>query len=222
MAYVDGKQLYLANTGDCRAVLGRQNASGQWEAVTLTQDHTAENPQERQRILAEHPGETDVLRRDRILGSLQPTRAFGDARYKVSHEVHHKVLSKFFHPRSSMRPGYLTPPYVTAEPEITEYTLSAGDSFLVLATDGLYELLSNQEIVDLVARHRSAGPRTDQQSTDGNGWAFVDSNAATHLLRNALGGASREQLQHQVLTIPPAARKIRDDLTCVVVHFRKQ
>ena len=49
--------------------------------------------------------------------------------------------------------NYLTPPYITAKPVITstKIDLKNGVSFLVLASDGLFELLSNEEIVGLVA-----------------------------------------------------------------------
>ncbi len=38
------------------------------------------------RIRSEHPAE-DVIQRGRILGGLEPSRAFGDARYKWPLEV---------------------------------------------------------------------------------------------------------------------------------------
>lgn len=39
------------------------------------------------RLRKEHPGEEDtVIMRGRIQGGLQPTRAFGDASYKWTHE----------------------------------------------------------------------------------------------------------------------------------------
>jgi pyruvate dehydrogenase phosphatase len=43
----------------------------------------------------------------------------------------------------------LTPPYFTAEPEITTTTIRKGD-FVVLASDGLWDCLTNEEVVGLV------------------------------------------------------------------------
>ena len=40
VAYITGDELYVANSGDCRAVLGT-NDNGKWSAVQLTDDHTA-------------------------------------------------------------------------------------------------------------------------------------------------------------------------------------
>jgi protein phosphatase 1L len=40
--------------------------------------------------------------------------------------------------------------YVVADPEIQEYDIEEGDDFLVLATAGLWNVLSNQEAVSMV------------------------------------------------------------------------
>lgn len=104
------------------------------------------------RMRSEHPEEEkdDVIRNGRVLGGLEPTRAFGDARYKWSTELQ-DILSKAFMGGEMRRwPGPLkSPPYVTAKPEVTHTTLaipalspvSASPEkstlrFLVLATDG--------------------------------------------------------------------------------------
>merc|ERR1712039_1147270 len=42
-----------------------------------------------------------------------------------------------------------------AEPEVTIYPLSDKDLFLVLATDGIFDVLSNQEVVDLAMKYWS-------------------------------------------------------------------
>ncbi|KAL8172212.1 hypothetical protein V2J09_024016 [Rumex salicifolius] len=41
-------------------------------------------------------------------------------------------------------------PAVTAEPEITEYTLSSEDEFLVMASDGLWDVVSNEEVSRII------------------------------------------------------------------------
>jgi pyruvate dehydrogenase phosphatase len=101
MACIDGPDLFLANTGDCRAVLITSKTNGQssppsqqkLRAVELTQDQTLHNPSERARLIAEHPHDdpTVLTARNRILGGLEPTRAFGDAKYKASVEMHRQV-----------------------------------------------------------------------------------------------------------------------------------
>lgn len=44
-----------------------------------------------------------------------------------------------------------TPPYVSARPEIRHHRLTEDDRFLILATDGLYQNMSRQEVVDAAA-----------------------------------------------------------------------
>ncbi|KAI1471883.1 protein serine/threonine phosphatase 2C [Daldinia caldariorum] len=145
------KTLRVACTGDSRAVLGRRSSSGKWTATALSEDQTGSNPNEVARIRKAHPGEDRVVYNGRVLGGLEPTRAFGDASYKWSKEVSDRLRESFFGRRYS--PHLKTPPYVTAEPVVstTKIQPEKGD-FLVLATDGLWEMLTNDEVVGLVGK----------------------------------------------------------------------
>ncbi|OAA59439.1 protein phosphatase 2C [Cordyceps fumosorosea ARSEF 2679] len=147
----DSQLLRVAVTGDSRAVLGRRSANGKWTATALSEDQTGGNPSEAARLRSEHPGEDNVVRNGRVLGGLEPTRAFGDAVYKWSRETTIKLKKGFF--ARSQSPLLKTPPYVTAEPVVTTTKISPenGD-FLVLATDGLWEMLTNDEVVGLVGQ----------------------------------------------------------------------
>ena len=153
LSFYDSKTglLRVACTGDSRAVLGRRAQSGKWAAVPLSEDQTGATPSEDARLRAEHPGEPNVTNRGRILGQLEPSRAFGDAIYKWSRETAIQVKKSFF----GKTPSDLlkTPPYVTAEPIITTTKIdpTKGD-FLVMATDGLWECLTNEEVVGLVGQ----------------------------------------------------------------------
>lgn len=83
VAYINDKDVYVACLGDSRAVLGRKrNYSHEgvelYQAIELSKDQTARTPSEFARLCEEHPGEEDsVVVRGRILGGLQPSRAFG-------------------------------------------------------------------------------------------------------------------------------------------------
>ncbi|KAK4049741.1 hypothetical protein OIO90_005322 [Microbotryomycetes sp. JL221] len=285
LAFLDAgrNKLHVAWAGDSRALMGTwvpDASGGKWRADVLTEDQTGRNMKEVERVRSEHPeSEADtVIARGRVLGSLEPTRAFGDCRYKWPIGMQEK-LAEAFHPGSVRgRPrNYLTPPYVTATPEVTTIDLSKGLSqaprkslasflpvsssseppgpqatrFLVLATDGLYDRLNNDEIVSLVGAHLSGvrGIQSRQQvlshvapastndliALDHNGphlthvprqepirgegpvFTFEDGNLATHLVRNALGGAKREQVS-VLLSIPsPLSRRYRDDITVTVI-----
>lgn len=156
------KLLRVACTGDSRAVLGRKSASGKWTATPLSVDQTGSNPDEVIRLRKEHPNEEPV-RNGRILGGLEPSRAFGDARYKWTQDITDRLRGKFF---ARPAPTLLkTPPYVTAEPVITTTKIEPekGD-FVILATDGLWEMLTNEEVVGLVGKWIES-----QQSSTSNG-----------------------------------------------------
>ena len=145
------KLFRVACTGDSRAVLGRKGVSGKWTATPLSEDQTGGTPSEIERLRKEHPGEKEVTLNGRILGSLEPSRAFGDAVYKWSKDTQSQIRQRFF--GRSPSPRLKTPPYVTAEPIITTTKIEpeSGD-FVVLATDGLWEMLTNEEVVGLVGR----------------------------------------------------------------------
>jgi len=118
-------------------VLGRLVSStdgtssvAKWEAIALSEDHSLQtNTAERERLIKEHPGESDVLgspRDPRVKGMLQPSRAFGDGVYK-------SLAWKPFY-RSSPHMRVWTPPYITAVPDVTTHVLGTTDRFLVLGT----------------------------------------------------------------------------------------
>ncbi|KAF9129292.1 hypothetical protein BG015_004212 [Linnemannia schmuckeri] len=159
MAYVDSREndLYVACVGDSRAVMGvrEPTADGRghvWRAVPLSFDQTGRNPWEVKRLQEEHPGEeSTVVRRGRVLGGLEPTRAFGDARYKWTKEIQDKVFSLFPAYRDP-RPNYKTPPYVTAKPVVRHHKIRSQDRFMIMATDGLWDKLTSDEAVQLVGQ----------------------------------------------------------------------
>ncbi|KAJ5709983.1 hypothetical protein N7493_009575 [Penicillium malachiteum] len=251
------KDLKVAVAGDSRAVLGRRGSNGKWTATALSEDLTGGTPSEIKRLQAEHPGEPYVTRNGRILGGLEPSRAFGDAVYKWTKDVQDKIKGQFF--GRSPSPLLKTPPYVTAEPVITTTKIdpSKGD-FVVMATDGLWEMLTNEEVVGLVGQwleqQSGAGSskswlqswfsfggqkqlpvkgtgttsegqrrpfRQEQYAIPEGESRFVveDKNAATHIVRNAMGGKDKEMIC-ALLTLPsPYSRRYRDDITVEVIFF---
>lgn len=108
------------------------------------------------------------------------------------------------HPRQ-----YKTPPYLTALPELTEHRLSARDRFLIIASDGLWDMMSPGEAVQVV--------QAALQDSDPN------VNPATRLILTALGGSVHSVDYRRVaimLSISgTVARNYRDDITVVVVQL---
>lgn len=144
------RMLKVAVTGDSRAIVGLFQ-DNKWTVKQLLIDQTGLNPTEVARIISEHPDEPKVIRNGRVLGSLEPTRAFGDCRYKLPALIQERLYKQFF---GRPLPQLLKlPPYVTAEPVITTTKINPENhDFLVMALDGLYEMLSNEEIVGLVVK----------------------------------------------------------------------
>ncbi|GJJ78705.1 pyruvate dehydrogenase phosphatase [Entomortierella parvispora] len=274
MAYVNERErdLYVACLGDCRAVMGvREPLPGGghvWRAVPLSLDQTGRSKSEIKRLQQEHPGEEDaVVRRGRVLGRLEPTRTFGDARYKWSKEIQDRVFSLFPSYREPS-PGLKTPPYVTAKPVVRHHKIQSEDRFMVMATDGLWDKLTSDEVVQLVgalldgktgqeemvldraeiqryrqqrraiqaSQHKSidALEEEEEEVTPANlapkgpasqlrKFTYRDqANVATHLIRNALGGADDDKVAATMSIPAPMSRVYRDDITVAVIFFEQQ
>ncbi|KAK3914104.1 [Pyruvate dehydrogenase [acetyl-transferring]]-phosphatase 1, mitochondrial [Frankliniella fusca] len=242
VAHIDGPHLHVANVGDCQAVIGVLGEGNTWTAKKLTEEHNADNISELKRIVQEHPpSEKDtVISSDRLLGQLAPLRAMGDFRYKWSRED----LLRYAVPtygEKVIAPDYHTPPYLTACPDVTYHRLRPKDKFLIIASDGLWDLVSPLQAVRLVGEHMSGKvtlspfrlPKANMTLHEINEALLqrkealklkpIDKNAATHLIRNALGG-SEYGLSHgklsQLLSLPQSiVRLFRDDITITVVYF---
>ncbi|KAL8152671.1 hypothetical protein V2J09_010431 [Rumex salicifolius] len=194
--------LYTANAGDSRAVLGRSNRSSRYiEAVQLSNDHNAVFESERMELRSLHPYDPEVivLRRNvwRVKGIIQVTRSIGDA-YLKNPEYNKAPL-----PVKFRVPQPFNKPILKAEPTISIRRLEAEDRFIVFASDGLWEHLGNQEVVDIV--HNS--PR--------NG-------IAKRLIKAALQEAAkkREMRCSDLRKIAPGVRRhFHDDITVIVVFL---
>lgn len=203
--------LRVACTGDSRAVLGSRDAkSGKYTATALSTDQTGFNPGELARVRAEHPGEPDVIdvKTGRDLG-IAVARAFGDGLWKWPQEVIDECKDKYFW--KPARPGYKTPPYLTAEPVVTTTRIRGEGEFVIMASDGLWDHVSSEDAVKLVdmwlkaKREGTIGKQVRKQQLAGpvfpkpwtekvNKADFIveDENVATHLVRNAFGGANTQ------------------------------
>jgi len=146
-------RMMIANLGDCRAVLCRAQG-GRLSAVRLTDDHKPGRADERRRIEA-NGGVVDVQGVWRVftpspasfagrsvLWGLAVSRAFGDLLMKE--------------PQRYGCQG-ATGELVTAMPELHFYDLHpTEDRFLVLACDGVWDVLGDDDAVAVCIEHRSA------------------------------------------------------------------
>lgn len=237
VAHVDGSHLSVASVGDCVAVLGSLADTSQWIATKLTNEHNADNIQEVHRIQSEHPTSEreTVIKSDRLLGQLAPLRALGDFRFKWAADT----LQKFDIPVSA---AYLTPPYLSAKPEVIQRHLSSKDKFMILASDGLWDIISPLQAVRLIGDYISGRaflqplklPKRQikldeidimlERRREGLLKKPNDRNGATYLLRYALGASDLGDIEHNklahMLSLPQEiVRLFRDDITITIVYF---
>lgn len=221
VAVVTRDSVHVGSTGDCRVVVGRREGGRAWSAVPLSVDQNARNEEEVRRLEEAHPGEeSTVIMEGRLLGGLMPLRSFGDVVYKWPKKYH--TVTEY------TPPFYKTPPYLTAEPVVTSKSIDEGDGFMILATDGLWDMLTSQVAVETVGRVRDGGngrgksvmSRIFGAGDESDDCGCVSDNAATVLLWEALGGD--EASVSQMLRLPQkVSRLYRDDISIMVVHFKR-
>jgi pyruvate dehydrogenase phosphatase len=235
--------LHVACTGDSRAVLGQKGPDGRWQAIPLSVDQSGRNEEEIARLHSEHPGEETIVKDGRVLG-IMVSRGFGDSRWKWPLPFQQQMKQKFNGP-APLTPRYdvLTPPYLTAEPVVTSTKIDPNQpSFLIMATDGLWDNISSQQAVSLVGKWLEAKDTKMNSNSDPAyepfdfgqfrkdvDWRFVeerttvqDDNAAVHLVRNSLGGNHHELLAGRLAFDSPFSRHVRDDITVQVVFFNQE
>ncbi|KAJ1279092.1 hypothetical protein BS78_04G129000 [Paspalum vaginatum] len=133
-----GRNLIIGNLGDSRAVLGMRDENNQLVAVQLTVDLKPNIPSEAQRIRQ---------RRGRIFALPEEP------------EVARVWLPKYNSPGLAMARAFgdfcLKDYGVISMPDVTYHRIAENDEFIVLATDGVWDVLSNDEVVNIVSRATS-------------------------------------------------------------------
>lgn len=124
-AVINGTTLTVANAGDSRVVLGR--AEGVTEPMSY--DHKPMHETEMKRI-TEAGGFVNQF--GRVNGNLNLSRSIGDLKYKQVPNIL---------PSAQM---------ITAEPDIKQIELKPDDEFIILACDGIWDCLTNEEAVKYV------------------------------------------------------------------------
>lgn len=189
--------------------MGKRANNGNWVDEGLTNDHTCENVSEVKRIKNQHPKEKMVVYQERLLGQLQPLRSFGDVPYKWSNELHENVLDVLYGHPSVPKSIYLTPPYLTAEPEVTHTKIDKNCGFVILATDGLWDFVSSGKAVKIIGQHLD----------DVRNGIPQEENGATKLIRYALGRGNNNKLANMLRIHEKLKRNYHDDITVTVIYF---
>jgi len=194
--------LYIANLGDSRAVMGRVvKATGEVLAIQLSVEHNVSIESVRQELHSLHPDDPQivVLKHNvwRVKGLIQISRSIGDEYLKKAEFNREPLYSKF-----RLREP-LKRPILSSEPTISVHPLQPHDQFIIFASDGLWEHLSNQEAVDIVQNHQRSG-------------------SARRLVKAALQEAAkkREMRYSDLKKIDRGVRRhFHDDITVIVVFF---
>lgn len=128
--------LWLANSGDSRAIVVRKKpGTSALEAVDLTIDHKPDSPAEMKRIV-------------QMGGHVTPAGANGSPS-RVWHNLRGLAMARSIGDHAAATVG------VIAEPEITEYDIREDDHAVVIASDGIWELLGSQTVADIIASVQS-------------------------------------------------------------------
>jgi len=132
VAAIDGNKMIVGNVGDSELILCKTG-----KAISLCGVH---NPKRNQKEVERIESEGGKIYNERLAHpSLNPaifniavSRAIGDIFFK------HKDYTKN------------KPSALVAEPEIVQYTLTQEDDFMVLACDGVWDVMTHQDVVDFV------------------------------------------------------------------------
>eukprot|EP01029_Cantina_marsupialis_P026658 TRINITY_DN721_c2_g1_i1.p1 TRINITY_DN721_c2_g1~~TRINITY_DN721_c2_g1_i1.p1 ORF type:complete len:699 (-),score=208.56 TRINITY_DN721_c2_g1_i1:150-2246(-) len=170
-----------------------------WLPIPLTNDHNCENKEE-VALVYHRTSDPEAIRPakrgqrvQRVGGSLMTTRAIGD--FYLKNE-------DFSLPRLKSHV-----PYITCEPEISHMTLQDDDHWLILACDGIWECLENDEVAVII---KDASPSL--------------MNPAKLLLNRCfdsiLSTKNINMKEIRQFHVEGLARKIHDDMTCVIVNLK--
>ncbi|KAE9360667.1 hypothetical protein PF008_g1730 [Phytophthora fragariae] len=136
--HTGGLTFYIVNLGDCRAVMCRGG-----QAVQLTCDHKPDRPDEKKRI--EKAGGFV----GKIAGIARVYSAAGAGLAIQQESSTYLAVSRAFGDRSLKTPTTL----VSCDPEVIRFQVQEDDLFLVMACDGVWDVLSNQDVVDIALPH---------------------------------------------------------------------
>ena len=106
-------------------------------ATALSRDHKPDDPDEA-KVINSKNGRIDSYR-DQLGNQIGPMRV-----WLKNEDIPGLAMTRSFGDAIAARVG------VNAVPEIKEFTLTTDDKIIVLASDGVWEFLENQEVANIV------------------------------------------------------------------------
>ena len=165
LALAAGSWLFTAHVGDSRAVLGRIAEAGVGpggesgvEPVRLTRDHTPDIEKERQRI--GRAGGVVRRPRDARGEATGAYRVYGRSPAAVAAGTPGLAMSRALGDVAAQALG------VIPTPELGAHAPGEGDLFAILATDGVWDVVSPSDAVALVAGYRGSTPWAGLSAAD--------------------------------------------------------
>jgi len=132
----DSRSLTVAFVGDSRVVLGRREGR-LLKAVPLTEDHKPDLPRERKRI-------------ERVGGIVKMGDEYTSTSVWLPDESEGLCMSRSIGDRHLHKCG------VSADPDVMVHNISDYDEVLIAASDGIWEMLSNEAAIDIAYSSKSA------------------------------------------------------------------
>lgn len=161
--------IYTAHLGDSRAVMARGGTATRLTSMT---DHKATDPLECKRVI-EAGGQ---IINDRVNGMLAMTRAFGD---------------------HIMKMPVLPNDVVSNVPDITSTDLSNVDNFVIVACDGVWDVMNDQQAIDcVIGCMRELTPLAWKLEAEGRSMAEI---LARTLVEEALARGSNDNISCVVI-----------------------
>ncbi|KAL3368760.1 hypothetical protein AABB24_009539 [Solanum stoloniferum] len=151
---VRGTTLYVANSGDSRAVIAERRGD-EVVAVDLSIDQTPFRPDEIERVKL---CGARVLTLDQIEGLKNPDVQCWDTEEGDDGDPPRLWVQNGMYPGTaftrSIGDSVAETIGVVANPEIVVLELTSDHPFFVIASDGVFEFLSSQTVVDMVAKYK--------------------------------------------------------------------
>ncbi|KAF1873742.1 hypothetical protein Lal_00027780 [Lupinus albus] len=208
LGVISNNDIYVANLGDSRAVLGRKgafrsqvNCAAAVVPERLSTDHNVGVEEIRKEVEALHPDDAHVVVHTRgvwrIKGIIQVSRSIGDVYLKKPEFDKNPLFQQFVCPVPLKRP------VITTEPSIFTRKLTAEDLFVIFASDGLWDHLTDEAAVEIVFRNPRKG-------------------VAKRLVRAALEEAAKKKEMRYVdlkRIEKGTRRKFHDDITVIVIYL---
>lgn len=161
-SFITKTHIIVANTGDSRSVIAKKGAM-----IPMSFDHKPIDPVEEERI--KNAG--GMVRNNRVNGDLAVSRALGDFVYKNRNDL----------PASSQQ--------VSPVPDIKIEPRDGSEEFLIIACDGIWDVMSNEEICHIIRQLLQLGEKD---------LGLI----AEELIDQCLGLGSRDNMSAIIIALP--------------------